>query len=135
MSVVTIDPPRVFRSPFYSQVSIATGSRTVYLAGQVAQDEEERIVGVGDLAAQVEQAMRNVGRCLDAAGATWRDVAKLTMYVARFQLDQMPTFVEGFGRAAQAMGIEGRPPASLIGVEVLYHPDILVEIEAIAVLP
>ena len=133
MPVQTIEPPGVFRSPLYAQVAVATGTRTVVLAGQVALDEQERIVGVGDLAAQLEQAMLNVGRCLEAAGATWADVARLTMYVTGWTPDQMPQLVAGLGRAAERLGITARPPMSLIGVEALFHPDIRIEIEAIAV--
>jgi enamine deaminase RidA (YjgF/YER057c/UK114 family) len=135
MSVEMINPSGLFQSEHYAHVAVATGTRTVYLAGQVAYDEHQRIVGVGDLAAQVEQAMLNVGRGLEAAGATFDDVAKLTMYVTRWTPEQMPQFVAGMGRAAGRLGITSRPPASLIGVAVLYHPDILIEIEAIAVLP
>jgi enamine deaminase RidA (YjgF/YER057c/UK114 family) len=134
MPIETIEPSNLFRSEHYAQVAIATGTCTVYLAGQVAYDEHERIIGVGDLAAQVEQAMLNVGRGLAAAGAAWSDVAKLTIYVTRWTPEQMPMFVDGFGRAANRLGITSRPPTSLIGVEVLYHPDIRIEIEAIAVL-
>lgn len=135
MSVELINPSGLFQSEHYAQVAIATGARTVYLAGQVAYDEHQRIVGVGDLAAQVEQAMLNVGRGLEAAGATFDDVAKLTMYVTRWTPERMPQFVAGMGRAAERLGITSRPPASLIGVATLYDPDILIEIEAIAVLP
>lgn len=134
MPVETLEPSTLFRSDFYAQAAVATGRRTVYLAGQVAFDEQQRIVAPGELAAQLEQAMHNVDRGLAAAGATWSDVAKLTIYVTRWTLDQLPAFAEGFGRAAQRLGLTARPPASLIGVEVLYHPDLRVEIEAIAVL-
>ncbi|UJR85246.1 RidA family protein [Sandaracinus amylolyticus] len=135
MAVQLIHPSGLFRAEHYTQVAIATGTRTVYLAGQVAYDEHQRIVGVGDLAAQTEQATLNVGRALEAAGATFEDVAKLTIYVTQWTPEQMPRFVEGFSRAAQRLGITSRPPASLIGVEVLFDPDIRIEIEAIAVLP
>jgi enamine deaminase RidA (YjgF/YER057c/UK114 family) len=135
MSIELIEPATLFRSELYAQVAVATGTRTVFVAGQVAYDEQQHIVGAGDLAAQVEQALCNIGRGLDAAGATWRDVAKLTFYVTQWTLDRLPAFVEGFGRAAQRLGITTRPPASLIGVAVLYDPALLVEVEAIAVLP
>lgn len=133
MPIDLLDPPGLFRSEHYAQVAVATGARTIYLAGQVAYDEQQRVVGPDDLAAQVEQALVNVGRGLDAAGATWHDVARLTIYVTRWTLDQLPQFVDGFGRAARRLGITRRPPSSLIGVEVLFQPELRVEIEAIAV--
>ncbi|AKF11616.1 RidA family protein [Sandaracinus amylolyticus] len=135
MPVELIHPSDLFRSEHYAQVAVATGTRTVYLAGQVAYDEHQRLVGTGDLAAQTEQATLNVGRALAAAGATFADVAKLTIYVTRWTPERMPEFVAGFARAAQRLGIASRPPTSLIGVQVLYDPEILIEIEGIAVLP
>lgn len=133
MPIQLLEPAGLFRSEHYAQVAIAAGTRTVYLAGQVAYDEQQRVVGGDDLAAQLEQAMVNVGRGLDAAGATWSDVARLTIYVTRWTPDQLPQFVDGFARAARRLHITTRPPASLIGVEILFQPELRVEIEAIAV--
>lgn len=133
MSVETMNPAGLFEPELYSQVAIATGSRTIYIAGQVAHDEQGGIIGAGNLEVQVEHALLNVGRALEAGGATFDDIAKLTIYVTRWTLDQMPQFGAGFARAMERLGSTSRPPASLIGVAVLYHPDIRVEIEAIAV--
>ena len=133
MSVTTMNPAGMFEPELYAQVAVAAGSRTIYVAGQVAHDEQGGIVGPGDLAIQVERAFLNVGRALEAAGATFDDVAKLTIYVTQWTLEQMPELVAGFTRARERLAITTRPPASLIGVDVLYHPDIRVEIEAVAV--
>lgn len=134
MPIAFPEPTGLFRSEHYAQVAVATGTRTVYLAGQVAYDEQQQIVGGDDLAAQLEQALVNVGHGLSAAGATWRDVARLTIYVTRWTLDQLPQFVDGFDRAARRLGITTKPPASLIGVEILFQPELRVEVEAIAVI-
>jgi enamine deaminase RidA (YjgF/YER057c/UK114 family) len=135
MPVETLNPASLFEPEHYAQVSIATGTRIVSIAGQVAHDAHGHLVAPGDLEAQVEQAFVNVGLALAAASATFADVFKLTIYVTRWTLDQMPQFVAGYERAARRVGFEARPPASLIGVEVLFHPDVRVEIEASAILP
>ncbi|WP_231946686.1 RidA family protein [Auraticoccus monumenti] len=130
-----IDPPELPVSPFYRQVAVASGSRTVYLAGQVARTADGSPVGPGDLAAQVAQAYRNVGAALAAAGATFADVAKLTVYVVGWSPDMLPALGEGVSRVAAELGGDVSRPITLLGVASLGEPDLLVEVEAVAVLP
>ncbi|MFI0405923.1 RidA family protein [Actinomadura sp. 3N508] len=134
MAVTTLNPDGLPKPDAYRQLSIATGSRTVYLAGQVARDAEGGKIGAGDLAAQAEQALLNVGTALAAAGATFDDVAKLTLYIVDWTEDKMPLLGEGISRAAERMGVNPIKPATLLGVAALAEPDLLIEIEAIAVL-
>ena len=116
----------------FSHVSIATGAqRLIHMAGQVGTDESGNVVG-GGLGAQVTQAMANVGLVLDEAGATVADVVKLTVYVRHWN----PTMFEEFG-AGMFAARETRPwpdvPVTLIGVESLFTPEMMVEIEGVAV--
>ncbi|MGK5550855.1 RidA family protein [Actinomadura kijaniata] len=115
-------------------MSVATGSRLVFLAGQVARDAEGRPVGEGDLAAQVEQSYVNVATALAAVGGSFDDVAKLTVYVVDWTPDKMPLLGEGVSRAAARLGIDPVKPITLLGVAALGEPDLLVEVEATAVL-
>ncbi|GAA4663347.1 RidA family protein [Amycolatopsis dongchuanensis] len=117
----------------YRQVAVATGSKLVFLAGQVALDAEGRKVGEGDLAAQVEQCYLNVGTALAEAGATFDDVVKLTVYLVDWTPDKMALYVEGVSRASAKLGVDALPPLTGIGVAALAEPDLLVEIEAVAV--
>jgi enamine deaminase RidA (YjgF/YER057c/UK114 family) len=100
----------------------------------VAWDAEGVTVGEGDLAAQVEQSYLNIGTALAEVGASFDDVAKLTVYVVDWTPDKMPLFLEGLTRAAKRLGVTPVPPATLIGVAALDIPDHLVEIEATAVI-
>lgn len=134
MAITLMNPDGIPTTDVYHQVSVATGSRTVFVAGQVAVDPHGDKVGVGDLAAQVEQAYLNVATALAGVGASFADVAKLTMYVTGWTLDQMPAFMAGAGRALATLGVTAVPPSSLIGVSVLFDPDFLIEVEAVAVL-
>jgi enamine deaminase RidA (YjgF/YER057c/UK114 family) len=134
MAITLVNPDQLPKTEVYRQVSIATGSKLVFVAGQVAVDRDGEKVGVGDLAAQVEQAYLNVGAALAEAGGSFDDVAKMTVYVVGWTLDQMPLFLEGTARAAAKLGVTPIPPVSLIGAAVLYDPDFLVEVEATAVL-
>ncbi|MFE9093216.1 RidA family protein [Streptomyces sp. NPDC007264] len=134
MAITLVNPSGLPKIDVYRQVSIATGSKLVFIAGQVAWDAEGITVGEGDLAAQVEQCYLNIGTALAEAGGSFDDVAKLTFYVVDWTPDKMPPLLEGISRAAAKLGSAPVPPATLLGVAALDVPDHLVEIEATAVL-
>ncbi|MGW0188999.1 RidA family protein [Streptomyces sp. NPDC003362] len=134
MAITFVNPSGLPKIDVYRQVSIASGSRLVFIAGQVAWDADGTTIGEGDLAAQVEQSYLNVGTALTEVGGSFDDVAKLTFYVVDWTPDKMPPLLEGISRAAAKLGSTPAPPATLIGVAALDVPDHLVEIEATAVL-
>jgi enamine deaminase RidA (YjgF/YER057c/UK114 family) len=107
----------------------------VFLAGQVARNSDGEIAGPGDLTAQVEQAYLNVAAALASVGASFDDVAKLTLYVVDWASGKMAGLAEGIDRAARQLGIDPLKPGTLIGVAALSEPALLVEVDAIAVLP
>jgi enamine deaminase RidA (YjgF/YER057c/UK114 family) len=129
----TLEHPRaegLLHNPAFSQVVAASGSRTIYTAGQVSIDERGALVGAGDLAAQTAQAMRNVGVALSAAGASYADIVKITTYVVNYK----PEYRAIIGKARAPFFTNGTPSAStLVGVAALALSEWLVEIEAIAV--
>jgi len=128
MSVELLNVPGRQTTPFYHHVSVATGQRVIHVAGQVGSDEHLQLVE-GGLAAQAEQALRNVVEAVEAAGATAADLVKLTMYVTDWTPDQLGELAAGLA------AVEGVPrvPASLIGVSILFEPGYRIEIEAVAV--
>ncbi|WP_328654187.1 RidA family protein [Micromonospora sp. NBC_00330] len=134
MAVTLVNPDGLPKPDVYRQLSIATGSKLVFLAGQVARDAEGRKVGEGDLAAQVEQCYLNIGTALAAIGGSFGDVAKLTIYVVDWSPDKMPLLGEGVARAGEKLGVDLVKPITLLGVTALGEPDLLVEVEATAVL-
>ncbi|WP_067865250.1 RidA family protein [Nocardia shimofusensis] len=134
MSITLVNPDALPKVDAYRQVSVATGSKLIFVAGQVSVDAEGATVGAGDLAAQVEQSYLNVATALAAAGAGIADLAKVTVYVVDWTPDKMAQFAEGIARAAAKFGVAPVPPGTLIGVAALADPAYLVEIEATAVL-
>ena len=135
MSIELSNPPGIPAPEFYRQMAVATGSRTVYLAGQVARTADGEPVGAGDLAAQVEQAYLNVAMAVEAAGGTFDDVAKLTLYIVDWSGDKLAQLGEGVARAAGRLERDLVKPVTLIPVAALGEPDLLVEVDAVAVLP
>jgi enamine deaminase RidA (YjgF/YER057c/UK114 family) len=134
MAITLTNPEGLTKVDLYRQVSVATGSRLVFIAGQVAWDADGVTVGEGDLAAQVEQCYLNVGTALAEVGASFDNVAKLTVYLVDWTPDKMPLFVEGIARAAAKLGVTPDPPLTGVGVVALAEPDILVEVEATAII-
>lgn len=123
-------PTGLLQNPAYSQVVVASGTRTVYIAGQVALDEHGTIVGAGDLSAQTTQVMKNIGLALAAANARFSDVVKITTYVVGYR----PEHRAIIGKARSPFFADMPPPAStLVGVSALAAPEWLIEIEAIAI--
>jgi enamine deaminase RidA (YjgF/YER057c/UK114 family) len=128
MAVTLINPAGLPEIPVYHQVSVATGTRLVHVAGQVAWNAP------AGLADQVEEAYLNVGTALAGAGAGFDDVVKLTVHVVDWTPDRMPELIEGMERAKAKLGSTATPPASLFGIVALDVPEHLVEIEATAML-
>ncbi len=135
MPIELINPAGLPTPDVYVQMAVATGTRTVYLAGQVARTADGTPVGAGDLAAQVEQAYLNVATALAAVGGSFDDVAKLTLYLVDWSPDKLGDLGAGVARVAQRLGVDPTKPVTLIPVVALGEPDLLVEVDAVAVLP
>jgi enamine deaminase RidA (YjgF/YER057c/UK114 family) len=134
MAVELINPDNHVVVAFNHHVAVATGSRQVYIAGQVAWDQDGELVAPGDLAGQVAQVYRNIAKSLGAAGGSFADVVRITWYAAGWKPEMFDAFNAGVAQAAQEFDITN-PPASLIGVQMLFQPEILIEAEVTAVLP
>lgn len=131
MAVSLINPEGHVQVPLYHHVAIATGTRIVTVAGQVAWDADGNLVA-SDLAGQVAQVIRNVAKCLEAAGATFADVVRMTWYAVDWKREMIDEFTAGVEQAASELEF-AKPPMALIGVSVLYEPGILIEAEVTAV--
>ncbi|WP_420310143.1 RidA family protein [Streptomyces sp. YS-B37] len=121
-------PDGVAPATAYTHVVMGTG-RFVAVSGQLALDEDGKLVGEDDAAAQARQVFENLRRCLASAGAGFDDVVKLTYFVT--DMAHMPAI-----RTARAAHIpdERLPAASAVQVAALVRPEFLMEIEAYAVI-
>ena len=124
-----INPPALAAPTGYTHVVEVTGAaKAVYVAGQVAFNERREVVGIGDMAAQAEQVYRNLEAALAAAGASFTDVVKMTTFIT--DMSQAPA-----ARAVRARYFgETLPASTLVEVTALAHPDLMIEIEVVAVL-
>jgi len=125
-----LNPAGLHPAPGFSHVAIASGTRVVHFAGQVALAPDFALVGEDDLEAQTRAAMENLKVALDAAGVGWGDVVRRTIYTLR------PTEYEAITRAIdEVTGGAEHPAQTIVGVTGLAVPGLLIEIECTAVLP
>ena len=131
MGIERIQPEGVMELPGLAQVVVATGSRMVFLSGQTPQEADGTLVGPGDLAKQAKKVFENLKTSLEAAGATPDDIVKTTIFIVDYQPEHLqqlyPPIYEVFGEDMKAA------TSTLVGVQALYMPGQLIEVEAIAV--
>lgn len=127
-----VNPEGLLRSRAFTQAVVVDGPhRVIYIGGQNAVDASGNIVGRGDLRAQTEQIFRNLRQLLDACGAGLENVVKWNVYLVQGQPIQ-----PGYEVFLREWGPRPNPPAiSVLIVAGLSHPDVLVEIDAVAVVP
>ena len=127
-----LNPDGLHRNPAFSNVAVVSGSvRTIYIGGQDAVDAQGNIVGIGDIAAQTEQVLRNLRTALAAADAGPEHVVKWNVLIVEGQ-----DFASGYAAFQRVWGDPPNPPViTAVVVKGLAHPDFLVEMDAIAVVP
>ena len=109
-------------------LGVVAAGKFLYSSGITARDPEGNVVGVGDMRVQITQAFNNLGDVLRVAGVGFDRVIKFTMYT---------TDIEAFMKEAEVWQRHfiQSPASTLVEVRRLVHPDMLVEIEAVAELP
>ncbi|MBW8482554.1 RidA family protein [Actinomadura sp. PM05-2] len=124
-------PPGLAPGNGYSHaVSVEVPGRLVAVSGQIALDADGRLVGAGDAGAQTRRVLANVHTALREAGAGWEHVVKLGYYLR--DLADLPAV-----RAARDQTLPAgiAPASTLVQVAGLIRDDLLVEIDALAVVP
>lgn len=120
-----VNPPGM-HSAAYTHAVVATGT-PVFITGQIAIDPDGNLVGPGDIDAQVEQVWKNIQMILDQLGASLDDIVKLTTYATDVR------YMQPIGAYRRELFGERRLPGStFLVVTALARPELLVEIEAIA---
>jgi 2-iminobutanoate/2-iminopropanoate deaminase len=122
--------PTVYSPVRYVQGIKVTGGTIVWISGQVSQDKDGKVVHKGNFSGQARQALANLKAMVEAAGGTIQDIVKVNTYLTDLR------YREELARIRAEFFPDGKLPAStLVGVAGLADPDMLVEIEAVAVLP
>lgn len=123
----TLKTPDVAQTDDFFSQGVRVGN-TIYVSGMVAHDKDGNVVGKGDMTVQARQVIENMRIMLETAGATLDHVVKVTMFVTDMSLAPL-------ARAVRMEYFTKNPPASTgIQVAALIEPDLLIEMEAIAVI-
>ena len=118
----------------YSLAAEASGSRLLFVAGQVGLDGEGNLAGNGDVAAQTHQIFENIGKVLAGVGASFSNVVEFTTYVVGRSTVQ--PFIEARTQIYPGIFPGGDYPTNtLLIVQGLVREDLLIEIKAVAALP
>ena len=125
--ITRTNPPTLSKPTGYTHVVQVEGGKTVYISGQIAFDKDGNLVGAGDMKAQAEQVFRNLQSALASAGATFNDVVKMNTYTT--DMSQAPAIREV---RARYFG-DTTPASTLVQVVHLARPELMLEIEVIAV--
>ena len=124
---IRIDPGWTWDDHFIMSQAIKTGN-AVYVSGQVALDPEGQVVGKGDMKAQTRQAFENIETILKRAGSSLADIVKITVFTT--DMSRL-----GETHEVRAEMLPDPPPASTaVEIKALVFPELLVEIEAVAVI-
>ncbi len=130
MQKETFCAPTVYNPVRYAQGVKTTGGTIVWISGQVSQDKDGKVVHKGDFSGQARQALANLKAMVEAAGGTISDIIKVNTYLTDLR------YREELARVRADFFPDGKLPAStLVGVTALADPTMLLEIEAIAVIP
>ena len=111
----------------YSHVVVVEGKKTIFVSGQLARSPSGDVVGAGDMREQLRQVGENIKAALEAAGATLADIVKTNTYVTDIEefFKHVDVRMEYFGAL---------PTSTTVEVRKLAHADLVVEVEAIAVI-
>lgn len=131
MSKKFVNPPGMKPLGMYTQVTVATGGSLAFISGQVSVDAQGKVVGAGDIQAQAVQVFENLKLALGGVGATFEDVVKFTIYIVGLTQERRKAVMEVRGRY---ISHKNPPAATMIGVQDLVEPELLLEIEAIVAL-
>ena len=129
-----LNPAALPKPTGYSHVAIVPAGRQIHISGQVALNAAGEVVGKGDVGAQADQVYANLAVALSAAGASLGDVFKVVTYVVNLTPEKAAAVrtvrLKHLGEGAESI----TPPAStMVGVTSLVNPDLLIEIEVVAI--
>jgi len=122
-----IDPGWAWLKKFNISAGEKVGD-TIWLSGAVAFDSDGNIVGEGDLYAQTKKTFQNLAEALESAGSSLADVVKINTF-----LTDLSRYAE-YGKARTEAFPNGVPASTVVGTTALVRPELLVEVEAIAVI-
>ena len=125
-----INPPVIHAPSGYTHIVVAQPGRLAYISGQVALDHDGKLVGEGDIVVQARQVFENLRAALATLGADFGSLIKLNFYAVDASRIQEIRDVRN-----EFLGTNAPPASTFVIVKSLVRPELLIEIEAVALLP
>ena len=132
MSLERVDPDTLYPAHGFAHAVVASGSRTIYVGGQVASNLTGEILAADDYEKQSDIALRNFALAVEACGASVADIAQLNVYIVDSTPERQEQVYAGLASAGSDIGLR-RPTMKVVGVQALGSPIALVEFDGIAV--
>ncbi len=123
-----VNPPGLKPLGMYTQATVVQGGSIAFISGQVSVDSKGKVVGAGDMQTQATQVFENLKLALGGIGATFDDVVKFTIYIVGLTPEKRKAVMEVRSRY---ISHKNPPAATMIGVDELVEPELLLEIEAV----
>ncbi|QRN86613.1 RidA family protein [Clostridia bacterium] len=113
----------------FSHVVSVKANKLIFCSGQAAQDANGQVIGKGDFGVQLRKSMENIKLALEEAGSCMEDICRLKLYIVNLDSEKMSIISEEMTAAFER---DALPANTLIGVQALADPDLLIEIEVTA---
>jgi enamine deaminase RidA (YjgF/YER057c/UK114 family) len=123
-----VNPPGLKPLGMYTQATVVQGGSIAFISGQVSVDAQGKVVGAGNMQAQAVQVFENLKLALGGVGATFEDVVKFTIFIVGLTQEKRKAVMEVRSRY---ISHKNPPAATMIGVDKLVEPELLLEIEAV----
>lgn len=132
MTIERMNPEGLASMPGLCNVVVATGGKTIYLAGQAPVGPDMALVGPGDISVQAKKVFENIKTALAGAGASFQNVVKMVIYIVDYKEEDLQAL---FGPAYEVFGDDVPDTAStLVGVAALFMPGQRIEVDITAVI-
>lgn len=133
MSRQSLQPADLFPSADFgfAQVVAVDGKKLIFCAGQTAWDKDNNLIGGDDLGKQMAKTLENIGMALAEAGASLKDVCRLTIYIVDYNPGMLDIIAAELNKVFDKNAL---PANTLLGIQALAMPEFLVEMEATAVI-
>ena len=123
-----VNPPGLKPLGMYTQATVVQGGSIAFISGQVSMDGQGKVVGAGDIQSQAVQVFENLKLALGGIGATFEDVVKFTIFIVELTQEKRKAVMEVRSRY---ISHKNPPAATMIGVDKLVEPELMLEIEAV----
>lgn len=131
MAKVFINPDGLYEPAAYTHVISATGDKVVFISGQIAFNRAGELVGAGDFGAQARQVYKNLQIAVQSVGGTITDIVKTTTFIPNYDAQIHRPLL---GEARREIFGDHKPGSTLVGIQALAFPELLIEIEAVAII-